>query len=401
MRTFLFGAGASHSYSQSLTRVRPPLARGLFDAYHRLAIAEDPYVRIGELVNYVRDTEGVDPTIFGTWNRDIEEFLTEVASLISKPTDFLALNLDQKHFLCRVYDQSVFLFCSVLNEIQNGPVCKNYSALVADLQKDDVLVTFNWDALLDRALYATGKWSPSDGYGLDFHAIYDNEWKRPQVADSHSEHKLLKLHGSTNWLMPYRSIDFRTGERCFTNHSIDPSTKPMFCFVKSDDTYKTYHNRSKAGYAPFSYYYYPPDIPVADEVLQPGRTKISMTLAYDLPDHGTVGRNDYSQTSMPMIIAPVKHKEYDLCDDALGTLWDLSKQAIQNCSELVIIGYSFPQTDGRAWELLDDAISLRGDKLNITVVDPYPEGILQRMKDRLGDRAVISVHSCSFADYVS
>lgn len=59
---------------------------------------------------------------------------------------------------------------------------------------DTTIITFNYDLILDKKLYATGKWYPHDGYGFAANV--------PElVADklSVSDLKLLKLHGSLNW----------------------------------------------------------------------------------------------------------------------------------------------------------------------------------------------------------
>lgn len=400
MRTYLFGAGASHSYAISPTGVQPPLAKGLFDAFHQLDIAEDSHVRIGDIVCYVRDTRNVDATVFGAWNEDIETFLSEVEDLISRPEDVRSLDIGQKHRFSRVYDQSVFLFCSVLNEIQNGPVCRNYSKLVSQLGAGDVLITFNWDTLLDRALSESGRWCPQDGYEMSFKGFYDNGWCQPASVASESDCRLLKLHGSTNWLMPYRTLNFETCERSFANRSVTLTDAPIYCFVRSEDCYPTYHSRSRAGYQPFSYFNDPPDLPFQDNHPKDEYGVIAITTAYDLPEHGTVHKAGLPRASMPMIIAPVRHKEYDLCGNALGNLWTLSSRAIAECSELVIIGYSFPETDVRAWDLFEGAVAARGSKLKVQLVDPYPDGLLMRMQDRLGECCTIDVHQCTFEEFI-
>ena len=75
---YLLGAGASHSYGESPTGVRPPLARGFFESYSALAIAEDLEVRVGSTVNHVRDTYGLPPEGFGLFEQDIEQFMTHL-----------------------------------------------------------------------------------------------------------------------------------------------------------------------------------------------------------------------------------------------------------------------------------------------------------------------------------
>ena len=73
---YLLGAGASHSYSESPTGVRPPVASGFFEAYSALDISEDFGVRVGAIVNHVRDTYGIMPEAFDSFDQDIELFMT-------------------------------------------------------------------------------------------------------------------------------------------------------------------------------------------------------------------------------------------------------------------------------------------------------------------------------------
>lgn len=80
---------------------------------------------------------------------------------------------------------------------------------VQRLAQTDVLITFNWDTLLDRALVNRRKdrrrkrgsfWNPSWGYGKTVRDTftYSGEWQSSK-AISRKYSKLLKLHGSINW----------------------------------------------------------------------------------------------------------------------------------------------------------------------------------------------------------
>ena len=160
---YLLGAGASHSYGESPTGVRPPLARGFFESYSALAIAEDLEVRVGSTVNHVRDTYGLPPEGFGLFEQDIEQFMTHLDIQVRELAQMVKSGLAdtapaiRAEFLqaIKAYDEMILLVAHVLNEIQNGPVSQAYSALVKSAAADDVFITFNWDTLLDHALSAT------------------------------------------------------------------------------------------------------------------------------------------------------------------------------------------------------------------------------------------------------
>src|SRR6266478_6217426 len=64
------------------------------------------------------------------------------------------------------------------------------------------------------------------GYGLNFRAILDGSWKDSMDGETSfaSDWKLFKLHGSTNWLVPYMGVDFQSLEY----KSIIPESREAF-----------------------------------------------------------------------------------------------------------------------------------------------------------------------------
>jgi hypothetical protein len=399
MKVYLFGAGASNSYSHSITKVKPPLAKDFFKAYQQLKISEDRHVLIGFIVNYVRNTRGIDPFDFASWNENIENFLTEIDELINTKEKFLKLPFEDRILFTDAYKQMLFLFTSVLNEIQNGTPCNLYASLIEHINKEDILLTFNWDCLLDRALFETGKWSPHDGYGIEFSSFFRNGWKC-YPANNTSSNLLLKLHGSTNWLVPYFTYHFQTGEIFFSNQLIKPETCPIFCFVHSEDVYETYENRTRKGYAPFSYYYYPPNLPIDSKVTVGGITRVSMVSAFDLPEFGKTTIGGYPYASMPFIVPPIKNKNYNLLSNVFDKIWDLSLKALIECNELIIIGYSFPNTDIRSWDLLYNACLKRDKPMRIVLVNPFPQEIETNIKNKLFEKCTIETIPLTFSEYI-
>jgi hypothetical protein len=71
------------------------------------------------------------------------------------------------------------------------------SALMSTLEPGDVVITFNWDALVERVLARLGLWTPIDGYGLNFKRLRYRD--APIRGPERSEIKVLKLHGSLGW----------------------------------------------------------------------------------------------------------------------------------------------------------------------------------------------------------
>ena len=110
----------------------------------------------------------------------------------------------------QAFDETIFLAAHILNEIQNGPRSEAYENFVSKCDASDTVVTFNWDTLLDRAFANSGRWNPDDGYGVRFESLLDGQWRAPTDQPSS---KLLKLHGSTNWLVHYVTRHLTSGER--------------------------------------------------------------------------------------------------------------------------------------------------------------------------------------------
>lgn len=158
-----------------------------------------------------------------------------------------------------VFNNMNFIFANVLNESQNGASTSLYHMLLETCGPKDSFITFNWDTLLDRALTDSGGWTPQDGYGVSFASVLEGTWKKkisgkPQYK---TNWKLLKLHGSVNWLVPYLGVNFQSLKYV----SIVPESDRVFLYWHSSLPYPTHHGRWRGGYAPTCYGYYPPNIP--------------------------------------------------------------------------------------------------------------------------------------------
>ena len=250
----------------------------------------------------------------------------------------------------------VFLLASVFNEIQNGPVSKPYMVLASEFKNDDAIITFNWDTLLDRALFTSGIWSPRNGYYIKPEAIYDDQWHDPNTINEVINGPLyLKVHGSTNWLAPYHSINLTTGEKhSMSNYAIDK----LFLFFKATKPYVTYEDRYWGSYEPFSYCYYPPNLPIDRDNIENGHTAIRIVSACDLPEHGRTVVGGKEVYSIPMIVPPVRNKQYERYGIIFISLWEKSREVLSQCKQLFIIGYSFPKTDIETKKVFSECLYL-------------------------------------------
>jgi hypothetical protein len=180
MKAYLLGAGASRAYELSPTSQRMPLARDVFETFSKLDISSNQWVLIGDIVNHVSESRNIPPEAFGTFNEDIEEVFAEAEENL-----LAAINGDQNVEIIlasRLVNQLIFLFASIVNEIQNGPISEAHQNLARTLSQDDRIITFNWDTLMDRALKAETSWRPDSGYHVLPHLIYRNGWVSPNAG---------------------------------------------------------------------------------------------------------------------------------------------------------------------------------------------------------------------------
>lgn len=177
-----------------------------------------------------------------------------------------------------------------------------YKKLAQDhVRKGDAILTFNYDLAAEHALRAEELWQIGDGYGFSLGA----------GITPASDVKMLKLHGSTNWL----GILFN-GAMGMSQASSVYGLRPTL-FRQSDFKYLGYQNH-----------------------------------ICDLQWKGTTGGD-------PALILPTLHKNFfhqtlfgrewqPFWDD----VWGQAEQALQASSKVVIIGYSMPAADERARGLL-------------------------------------------------
>ncbi|MGD0791164.1 MAG: hypothetical protein ABR920_05270 [Terriglobales bacterium] len=390
MKVYLLGAGASRGYDESPTGLRMPLARDLFQVVSKLAIRTNPWVLIDAIVEYVSSSRGIPPPDFLSFTDDIEELHSEIQDrLINaiRKSDGLGVF---EYF--RISNQLVFLFASVINEIQNGPVSKAHLAIARTLGPEDKILTFNWDTLMDRALAESSAWRPDFGYFVKPRLVHRGEWVAIDSQPAKTVPVLLKLHGSTNWISSYNIIE---EGKVGLMQSSDPSS--LYVYESADKPYATFAGRYMAGYAPFSYGYYPPNIPDDPGKRAPdGYVFVRARPKFPWVPEGVVA--DKGLTSMPLIIPPVKEKTYDLFGNLFKTIWSAAEDAIAQADHMIIIGYSFPRTDHRSSTLFARAFARRKSMPRVSIIDPNPARAFDKIRFDLGiaeDR--LSVYSEPFS----
>ncbi len=387
MNVLLLGAGASKSYTESQTGQHMPVAKDFFRTFTKLEISNNPFVIIDAIVYYIETKKKVPISKYFNGDTNIEEFHSQIEEeyLAKLRTGkFSEYSLPQK-----VSSELVYLFASVINEIQNGPISQSHCNLAKYLSATDVILTFNWDTLMDRALNETTGWSTDNGYFVKPAKIYRNGWISPN-SDSTYSPKLIKLHGSTNWVSSF--VIVKEGQFVLSQAA---SPETFYVFESTVNPFPAYEGRYMAGYKRFSYGYYPPNIPDSGKPADKGRVFVTATRRP--PSRPKVQGDDSGLTSTPLIIPPVKNKRYDLYGSLFNQLWNEAEKAITNADHIIVIGYSFPKTDIQSNQLFITAFMKRNQFPEITIIDPFPSNIVEKFIYEFGipaDR--LNVYSQNF-----
>jgi hypothetical protein len=405
---WIFGAGASHHYYLNTRGVPVPLANDFFSAFHELPTSEGFHAHVGPFISFLQHYRGVKILEVSQWRENVEDFMTSIESELNELRKKKEKHeLDKKDLLgsaslCAVFNNMIFIFANVLNEAQNGPSFSLYHYLLELCSPNDTFITFNWDTLLDRALADTGGWSPNDGYGLPFASVLDSTWKQEVQSSStfSTKWKLLKLHGSTNWLVPYTGVFFKTLDYV----PIVPKSHDIFLYWQSTLPYETHKRRWRGGYASTCYCYYPPNIPAvafSRKQLSPGPgRKWMQTGLFGIfsPFSEPSGKG---VVSSPLLILPVRQKRYDMYQSTIENLWRQSADAIRTAEKIVVIGYSFPPTDTRPLELLRNALVSNEGNILVEIVAPTAEDIVSRIGNKYLSKAKkVVIHSVTFEKYI-
>lgn len=384
----LLRAGASKSYDASKTKQRMPIANDFFKTFNKLSISENTWVLIGSIIEYVRIYRNIFLENFHNYNEVIEDLHSEIQEklydiLIKNRTSFLGdANTSEVEFMdnftiYKAYFELVFLFVSVINEIQNGEVSESHINLAKQLTKNDTIITFNWDTLMDRALDETTDWNPDNGYLVRPKYIYKDKWDIPEEDEMKNYPYLLKLHGSSNWLtshpIPENGVLVPTQEQ---------SIKDFCVNVNNNSPYSCYKGRYSEGYENYSYGYYPVNLPLEGKSAPEGMLFVSSSFKSPFMKEPT--SSDKGLVSIPLIIPPVKKKEYNSFGNLFTSLWEKAEKELSEASEIYIIGYSFPKTDYRSSELFKKAFLKRTNMPKIIIVNPNPELIVERFKYDFG-----------------
>lgn len=210
-----------------------------------------------------------------------------------------------------------FLYSILVNLIGNDLV-ERFAKII---NEKDQIITFNYDLVLEKALWVRNIWSPLNGYvGVDKFAKEDDK-KKLEEANKYSRIKIHKMHGSICWV---NSV-IRPGEYIL----IEPDNKENWGFHFDG----------------------------LEKILTRECRKPSAKLDREI-SKGYVGKHN-PPWILPSFVKPFERKEF-------YEIWKSALKVMSKTDELVIIGYSFRPEDSNSHLL----IASLPDECNLILVDP-------------------------------
>jgi len=226
-----------------------------------------------------------------------------IDALVEKP-DISNAERFEKHLLLQLPRTAEYMICCYFNALRSQRA-ELYEKFVSQvLTPGDAVITFNYDVAVDRELKRSGKWTIRDGYGFEIESL----------ALEHSPCTLFKLHGSTNW----------HGELFGGMEGFGQWNGPSL------------GERPVVSRAEFEYLGYDG---ISDPRCHNGRARIESLI---MP---TANKRFYKQTSLGL-------EWLEFWD----SLWRQAEHALRMSNEIYIVGYSLPEYDTRARDLLAKGI---------------------------------------------
>ncbi len=213
----LFGAGATRGAFET-NRLPPPIDADFFEIAGQIKGHGTPTLA-RKVLGDVRNLYG---RIFGVglenYYRDIETRakISSFAKSANKPKDWQKRQQHLEEFIRRVI---IHTTCNSREGHLEPAYSLFHRKILGDLKKGDSVLTFNYDLVVEESFGSTGIWTPVGGYGDAFHGMrsgWSKTWlsKRHLTTSDRSKIRLLKLHGSVNWIL-YKTREVKLKDRPF------------------------------------------------------------------------------------------------------------------------------------------------------------------------------------------
>lgn len=293
-KVYVLGAGAAAAYKGSFIGETSPVANNFFQKamqvidIHQIRNRRfsDDRLTYDHIFSFIEQFWGVPREKVANSNLDMEEVLTLLSIELEE-------DLPGRERLKLAYEEYLLLMALTFDKILFGEVCPHHRRIAQSLKPGDTVISFNYELLMDYALGNLtqddqAKWQINDGYGVPCSKLTKAKGYAPNPV---SNVKLLKLHGSLNWLF------------C-------PLCGQLYSYEHLD---------------------------------QRGNSIIINGMANMVE----CTSEKCCQRLSRVIIPPTLLKNYQIIP-FIPKLWQQARECLQRAKEVVVIGYSFPTTDFRS-----------------------------------------------------
>lgn len=320
-KIIILGAGASigskrypikSSYNQ--IRNRMPSSDNFFYDLSRVNKTEN---RGAGFLNFLGLTyEGVNDLIIKAWHINDKGYdpnewkgvnIEEVMTFLETSSNILPADSDEQKMYQKAQEYLLDFFYPFMPMISEGQHCEYLLQVFFGLNKKDSIISYNWDTIADYTLERANIVQLKN---------YANLLRADTIEPSQYRDVglFLKLHGSFNWLT------CRNSKCKYNNRIIPPFQKKRYRLI---DLEKQWECRECGG-----------------------------------------------KKMKPQIIPPVSNKMIHK-NSFLKNQWLIAREKLLDASQLVFIGYSFPQTDYYTeWLFRQLNLIEKPHDVKITVVNP-------------------------------
>jgi len=347
------GAGASLAQAESLRPVKssrhPPLDGNFFSSAERLARRD---AEIRQYVQLLTRSVGSSDQFYDPFQFheiSLEQFFADVYYEVVAARTEVAF---------AVYLQLLHMYNTVLSTTTNWMA---EHARLGDLDRllrlelkrtpDVTIVTFNQDLVLENIIQRLprhqGQWCLSSLYGIDdLQALFAPSGPTFTHHNPNCPHtppvKLLKLHGSLNW--GFRSL------------KAEPTVRSLFPTGKKE----LFVHNSRASH---------------DSTKMKTRTPRGRKTWY----------------LWPLVIPPIYDKSKISAMPVLKKVWNDARAAIESADRLVLVGYSLPDADVFARQMLRMAFTSNQTLDAVECINPDP-ALAGKLKAKLDCRVFRLYH---------
>lgn len=333
-RALVLGAGATlaealRQRGANGKQPLPPLDRGFFRAVSGIGVRRTD---LDTVADYLDREHGID-CLSSRWD-SMESVLIRIVSDCLMTNDPVKKQdvTDVFTALMRLYARGLLDTTSWMKALRTNFLYRCFAAWLRDVgdSNDIHVLTFNHDLEVEKTLTAIGNVRRYKKYGgtLSLPYSYGSQLvqartfgpgrvERFDVSNTEPTHYvwLFKLHGSLNWA------------------SVHDSADPPF-----------------------------------NEVLSSTRD-LRWTSRTTIPSAMRIRENGQTRYAVPLVVPPV-HNKASIMPPALTSLWEEAEVALQEADEVTLVGYSCPDADAEAENLLRRGLRQNGSPNLLTIVNP-------------------------------